>query len=111
MKFLDGSGEEVWQVLIVDDDPEIHSVTQLALSDLIVLGRRLVYLHAYSGQEACKLIEENHDIVLVLLDVVMETDDAGLHVVKHIRENLQRQDIRIVLRTGQPGLCSRRKRY
>jgi diguanylate cyclase (GGDEF)-like protein len=102
-EILDGSGEEVWQVLIVDDDPEIHSVTQLALSDLIVLGRRLVYLHAYSGQEACKLIEENHDIVLVLLDVVMETDDAGLHVVKHIRENLQRQDIRIVLRTGQPG--------
>ncbi|NQY86295.1 MAG: EAL domain-containing protein [Colwellia sp.] len=102
-EILDGSGGEAWQVLIVDDDPEIHSVTQLALSDLIVLGRRLEYLHAYSGQDACKLIEENQDIVLVLLDVVMETDDAGLRVVKHIREKLQRQDIRIVLRTGQPG--------
>ncbi|MBL4764115.1 MAG: EAL domain-containing protein [Colwellia sp.] len=102
-EILDGSGGEAWPVLIVDDDPEIHSVTQLALSDLIVLGRRLEYHHAYSGEEACKLIEENQDIVLVLLDVVMETDDAGLRVVKHIRENLQRQDIRIVLRTGQPG--------
>ncbi len=102
-EILDGSGGEAWQVLIVDDDPEIHSVTQLALSDLIVLGRRLEYLHAYSGQDACKLIEENDDIVLVLLDVVMETDDAGLNVVKHIREKLLRQDIRIVLRTGQPG--------
>jgi diguanylate cyclase (GGDEF)-like protein len=99
----EGSGGEAWQVLIVDDDPEIHSVTQLALSDLIVLGHRLEYLHAYSGQDACKLIEDNNDIVLVLLDVVMETDDAGLNVVKYIRENLQRQDIRIVLRTGQPG--------
>ncbi|MBL4942654.1 MAG: EAL domain-containing protein [Colwellia sp.] len=102
-EILDGTSKETWQVLIVDDDPEIHSVTQLALSDLEVLGRRLEYLHAYSGQDACKLIEENHDIVLVLLDVVMETDDAGLNVVKHIRENLHRQDIRIVLRTGQPG--------
>lgn len=102
-EILEGSGGEAWQVLIVDDDPEIHSVTQLALSDLIVLGHRLEYLHAYSGQDACKLIEDNNDIVLVLLDVVMETDDAGLNVVKHIRENLQRQDIRIVLRTGQPG--------
>jgi diguanylate cyclase (GGDEF)-like protein len=97
------SSKEAWQVLIVDDDPEIHSVTQLALSDLVVLGRRLEYLHAYSGKDACAIIEENTEIVLVLLDVVMETDDAGLEVVKYIRENLQRQDIRIVLRTGQPG--------
>ena len=110
--FIDDSDEDdilaqgsegSWQVLIVDDDPEIHSVTQLALSDLVVLGRRLEYLHAYSGQDACQLIKNNADIVLVLLDVVMETDDAGLNVVKFIREDLQRQDIRIVLRTGQPG--------
>ncbi|MGJ8691613.1 MAG: bifunctional diguanylate cyclase/phosphodiesterase [Thalassotalea sp.] len=98
----DGNGE-IWKVLIVDDDPEIHSVTQLALSDLIVLGRKLEYLHAYSGKDACQLIEENHDIVLVLLDVVMESDDAGLNVVKYIREDLGRAEIRIVLRTGQPG--------
>ena len=102
-EILDESGGEIWKVLIVDDDPEIHSVTQLALSDLIVLGRRLEYIHAYSGRDACKLIEEHDDIVLVLLDVVMETDDAGLNVVKHIRETLERSDIRIVLRTGQPG--------
>lgn len=102
-EILEGSEGEAWQVLIVDDDPEIHSVTQLALSDLIVLGRRLEYLHAYSGQDACQLLKSNPDIVLVLLDVVMETDDAGLNVVKHIRETLDRQDIRIVLRTGQPG--------
>lgn len=100
--FDEGNGD-TWKVLIVDDDPEIHSVTQLALSDLLVLDRRLEYLHAYSGQDACQLIEDNEDIVLVLLDVVMETDDAGLNVVKHIRETLLRQDIRIVLRTGQPG--------
>lgn len=102
-KILDELGSDVWKVLIVDDDPEIHSVTQLALSDLVVLGNRLEYLHAYSGEEACKIVEENTDIVLVLLDVVMETDDAGLNVVKHIRETLKREDIRIVLRTGQPG--------
>ena len=102
-EILDEASGETWKVLIVDDDPEIHSVTQLALSDLVVLGRRLEYLHAYSGEEANTIIEQDEDIVLVLLDVVMETDDAGLKVVKHIRENLERGDIRIVLRTGQPG--------
>jgi diguanylate cyclase (GGDEF)-like protein len=102
-EILAQSMNETWKVLIVDDDPEIHSVTKLALSGLVVLGRGLEYLHAYSGKEACALIEEHTDIVLVLLDVVMETDDAGLEVVKHIREKLHREDIRIVLRTGQPG--------
>lgn len=100
---LVNSTSDTWKVLIVDDDPEIHSVTQLALSDLVVLGKHLEYIHAYSGRDACQLIEQHDDIVLVLLDVVMETDDAGLNVVKHIREVLGRQDIRIVLRTGQPG--------
>lgn len=102
-EILDTTLGDTWKVLIVDDDPEIHSVTQLALSDLVVLGRQLEYLHAYSGKDACKIIEENTDIVLVLLDVVMESDGAGLTVVKHIREELGRDDIRIVLRTGQPG--------
>jgi diguanylate cyclase (GGDEF)-like protein len=102
-EILHHDGTSTWKVLIVDDDPEIHSVTQLALSDLIVLGGKLEYLHAYSGADACRLIEQHNDIVIVLLDVVMETDDAGLKVVKFIRDELNRQDIRIVLRTGQPG--------
>ncbi|MBA6288827.1 MULTISPECIES: EAL domain-containing protein [unclassified Colwellia] len=102
-EIFDSAIRDTWKVLIVDDDPEIHSVTKLALSDLVVLGRHLEYLHAYSGHDACKLIAEHEDIVLVLLDVVMESDDAGLVVVKHIREVLKRDDIRIVLRTGQPG--------
>ena len=102
-EIFDSAIRDTWKVLIVDDDPEIHSVTKLALSDLVVLGRHLEYLHAYSGHDACKLIAEHDDIVLVLLDVVMESDDAGLVVVKHIREVLKRDDIRIVLRTGQPG--------
>ena len=40
-EIFDEESGDTWKVLIVDDDPEIHSVTQLALSDLIVLDRRL----------------------------------------------------------------------
>lgn len=94
---------DTWKVLIVDDDREIHSVTLLALSGLIVLGRKLEYVHAYSGSEACNILKADSSIVLVLLDVVMETEDAGLNVVKYIRTELKRNDTRIVLRTGQPG--------
>ncbi|MDX3773149.1 EAL domain-containing protein [Chromatiaceae bacterium AAb-1] len=92
-----------WHLLIVDDDEEIHTVTRLALSDLNVLGKQLVFHHAYSGREAINFLRQRTDIALVLLDVVMESDDAGLKVVKQIRNELGLEEIRIVLRTGQPG--------
>lgn len=92
-----------WHLLIVDDDEEIHTVTRLALTDLIVMGRRLVFHHAYSGKDAVQFLRINPHIAVILLDVVMESDDAGLLVVQQIREQLGMDEVRIVLRTGQPG--------
>ncbi len=94
---------EYWDVLIVDDDPEIHSVTQLALTDVLFWDKPLRFHHAYSGKEAIEFLTGNNDIAVVLLDVVMESDDAGLTTVKKIRNELENHTIRIILRTGQPG--------
>ncbi len=99
----DDLAREGWKVLVVDDEKEIHDVTQLALDDFHFEGKALSFLKAYSGREARQLIERNPDTSLILLDVVMETDHEGLAVVKHIREVLGNQQVRIVLRTGQPG--------
>lgn len=96
---LDG----VWKILIVDDDQEIHAVTKMALADVVIANRNLEFLHAYSGLEAIDCLNEHDDIAMVLLDVVMESDDAGLNVAKAIREDLANDEVRIVLRTGQPG--------
>lgn len=93
-----------WNILVVDDDEEIHSVTRLALSDLIVMDKSLNFIHAYSGTEALKIIAEmGSSIAIILLDVVMEADDAGLVVAKKMREQLKIIEPRIILRTGQPG--------
>lgn len=92
-----------WHLLIVDDDEEIHTVTKLALNDLTVMGKQLVFHHAYSGKEAVEFLRKNPQTALVLLDVVMESDDAGLKVVQQIRDDLGMDELRIVLRTGQPG--------
>ncbi len=95
---------KVWNILIVDDDEEIHTVTRLALSDLIIGDRKLNFLHAYTGKQALDILGEyQREIAIILLDVVMETDDAGLNVVKHMREQMQLVEPRIILRTGQPG--------
>lgn len=93
----------VWRILIVDDEPEIHKVSELALANLNVLDRKLEFLHAFSGEEAIKVLQEESDIAVILLDVVMESDHAGLEVVEKVRTELNLNDVRIILRTGQPG--------
>jgi CheY-like chemotaxis protein len=93
----------VWTVLIVDDDPEVHSVTTLALAGFVFAGKPLRFLHAHSGAEAARLLAAREDVALVLLDVVMESEHAGLDLVEHVRNVLDNRFIRIILRTGQPG--------
>ncbi len=92
-----------WKLLIVDDDEEIHNITSIVLSGFTYDSRSLIFLHAYSGNEAEQIVKNNPDIAVILLDVVMETEDSGLKVVKHIRNKLMNKYVRIILRTGQPG--------
>lgn len=101
--------EGKWKILIVDDEPEVHAVTKLALSDFSFLGKRLEFYSAYSGKEAKELILQHPDTAIVLLDVVMETDDAGLNVARFVREEADNHFVRIILRTGQPGQAPERQ--
>lgn len=95
--------EAAWKILIADDDEEVHRVTTLALSDCRVHERPLAFLHAYSGAEAVRRMREHPDVAVALVDVVMESDHAGLEAIRRIRGELGNRRVRIVLRTGQPG--------
>ncbi len=95
--------ELVWRLMVVDDEPDVHRATTFALSGVKILGRPLEFLHAYSATEAAELLRTEHDVAVVLLDVVMEREDAGLALVKTIRQDLKLAELRIILRTGQPG--------
>ncbi len=98
-----------WKILIVDDEEEVHSVTTLALTGFVLHGRPLQFLHAYTGKESIELMRSHADVALVLMDVVMETEHAGLDAVKRIREELGNKFVRIILRTGQPGQAPERE--
>lgn len=92
-----------WKVIIADDEPEVHRVTHFALTGFKFENVGLQFLNAYSAAEALALVAENPDAAILLLDVVMESEHAGLEIVPRIRDELGNQRIRIVLRTGQPG--------
>lgn len=98
-----------WTVLIVDDEQEVHDITLLALSDFQFAQRGLCFLHAYSGAEAAQMVDSHPDIAVMLVDVVMETDHAGLDLVRYVREVAGRRFPRIILRTGQPGQAPERR--
>ena len=98
-----------WKLLVVDDEPEVHSVTRLALSDFRFAGRGLDFISAYSGKEAKTILANDPEIAVMLLDVVMETDDAGLQVIQYLRHTVGNHFLRVILRTGHPGMAPERR--
>jgi signal transduction histidine kinase/CheY-like chemotaxis protein len=98
-----------WKIAVIDDDAAVHEGTRFALSDYVLNGQTLQILSAYSAAEGEKLMRDNPDIAAVLLDVIMETDAAGLELVEYIRNELKNETVRIILRTGQPGQAPERR--
>jgi signal transduction histidine kinase len=87
----------------------VHEGTRFALSDYVLNGQGLEILSAYSATEGRELMRSHKDIAAVLLDVIMETDVAGLELVEFIRNEIHNETVRIILRTGQPGQAPERR--
>jgi signal transduction histidine kinase/DNA-binding response OmpR family regulator len=98
-----------WKVLIVDDEPDIHSITRLALKNFEFAGKKLQIFQATSGAEARDILATEPNMAVALIDVVMETEDAGLKLVNFIRNELKSPLMRLIIRTGQPGMAPERQ--
>lgn len=103
------NGNPPWKVMIVDDEPGVHEVTKLALQGVAFDKRPLEFISCFSGAEAQAAIAEHPDTALILLDVVMENEHAGLDFARYVRETANNSIVRIVLRTGQPGQAPERQ--
>lgn len=93
--------KKVHQILIVDDDQAIHDITNIAIKGMEFSDFELQVLSAYSAKEAKEILLNEPNIALALIDVVMETPKAGLDLVNYIRNDLQNNLIRLIIRTGQ----------
>ena len=98
-----------WKIAVIDDEPAVHDGTRFALNDYKLNGQSLEILSAYSAAEGRELMRSHPDIAVVLLDVIMESDAAGLDLVEFIRKDLKNETVRIILRTGQPGQAPERR--
>jgi signal transduction histidine kinase/CheY-like chemotaxis protein len=98
-----------WKVLVIDDEPAVHDGTRFALADYSLNGQGLEIVSAYSAEEGRAMLRAHPDTAVVLLDVIMESDTAGLDLVGFIRTELANETIRIILRTGQPGQAPERR--
>jgi diguanylate cyclase (GGDEF)-like protein len=98
-----GVAQEPWRVLLVDDDPDVHQATVFAVGAHRFVGRPVEFLHAYNADQAREMLLVEKGLAFILLDVVMESDSAGLELVDFIRQTAGLAHTRIVLRTGQPG--------
>lgn len=97
-----------WKLLVVDDEPDVRRLTRLSLKGFRFDNRDLDIVEAASAKEAKEMLRLHPDAAAALIDVVMETDDAGLRLVEYIRQDLGNSMIRLVIRTGQPGVAPER---
>ena len=94
---------EPFKIVIIDDDQEVHAFTKLALKSFKYNNKKIEFISIYSEKEAREVLALHEDIAVILLDVVMETNNSGLDIAKFIRNDLHNDMSRIIIRTGQPG--------
>ncbi|WP_437521147.1 hybrid sensor histidine kinase/response regulator [Sorangium sp. So ce726] len=93
-----------WNILVVDDEEDVHTITQIALKRRLWRQRPFHLTSTRSAAQALATLRSPDcpSFNVALIDVVMETPTAGLELCRYIRANCP-SSLRIVLRTGQPG--------
>jgi len=103
-------------VLVVDDEPDVVQFSQLAMKSFEVFGLPVAIHTAHSKAEAIDLLTSEFAVKaqvgaklnVAFIDVVMETDTAGLELCDYIRNTLRNKFVQIYIRTGQPGVAPER---
>jgi len=94
-----------WKILVVDDEPSVLEVTRMILQDLVFMDRPIELIMAEDEDQARQILDKESNLAVIILDVVMRQDNGGLQLIRYIRKELRNRMIRIILRTGQPGLA------
>lgn len=101
-----------WVVLLVDDEPDVLKMSKVIMRKFEVYGLPLRIFTAGSKAEAVALLKDDLEVAgslaVAFIDVVMETDSAGLELCEYIREGMGNRHSQLFIRTGQPGIATER---
>lgn len=87
------------QILIVDDQPDIQLLTRMSLKRLRHHQLQPVIEVASSGAEAVAWLKAHPQTQVVIMDIIMETNRAGLDAIEAIRAF--NQEVQIIVHTAQ----------
>ena len=78
---------KAWNILVVDDELDVHQISKLALRRRSWRGRPFAIESAMSGAAARQILMDPKSPAfhVALVDVVMETTHAGLELCEFIR--------------------------
>lgn len=104
-------------VLVVDDDPDVLAVSKLVMRNFTAFGVPINVHTATSKADAIAQLTTTLALPLpgqslagvMIIDVVMETDQAGLELCQYVREEMDNKMSQIYIRTGQPGVAPERE--
>jgi two-component system chemotaxis response regulator CheY len=85
----------MYKILVVDDSKAIREIERKYLEEL-----GFEVLEAENGEEAFKILEENSDIKLILLDWHMPVMN-GYEFLLKLRSNLNWSDIKVMMVTTE----------
>ncbi|MFT7109712.1 MAG: signal transduction histidine kinase [Psychrobacter glaciei] len=92
-------------VLVIDDDKYVHQLTKMVLKGFSFEDAPIRLVSVMSAKEAMTYLDTHSNVAVALIDVVMETDHAGLDLVNYVRNDCNNNQIRLIVRTGQPGIA------
>ena len=105
-------GTTHFNILLVDDEPDVLSISKLAMRNFTALDLPLNIQTATSKAETIELLNQEqspyYQLAVAFIDVVMETDTAGLELCQYIREVMKNRRSQLYIRTGQPGIAPER---
>lgn len=92
------------KILIVDDQEDIQLITRMSLRRLQWHKRPLDIHLASSGAESVAFIEDHPDTQVVIMDIMMEHDRAGLEAIETIHAMCPQ--IQFIVQTAQASVLS-----
>jgi two-component system alkaline phosphatase synthesis response regulator PhoP len=85
---------EKYDILVVDDDPDIRDTLKLVLEN-----KGFIVRTSHNGRDALKKLQEKKP-TLMLLDIMMSTDTEGFDLAYELKNTPQFENLPIILLTS-----------